>query len=67
MLKIHLTPLSVGEKISNSRGLGKKYLPKLNNPYPPPPQKKSQMVNHLEGGGKNGFDTLVNVIHQQNG
>ena len=54
MLKIHLT--SVGEKISNSRGLGKKYLPKLDHPYPLSP--KSQMVNHLEGGERNGFDTL---------
>ena len=41
MLKKHLTSLYVGEKISNSRGLGKKYLPKLNNPYPPPPQKSN--------------------------
>ena len=24
-------------------------------------------VNHLGGEGRNGFDTLVNVIHQQNG
>ena len=23
------------------------------------------MVNHLEGGRRNGFDTSVNVIHQQ--
>ena len=25
------------------------------------------MVNHIGGGGRGTFDTLVNVIHQQNG
>ena len=24
------------------------------------------MVNHIESGGRGGFDTLLNVIHQQN-
>ena len=30
----YLTPLYVGEKMSNSRDLGKKFLLKLNHPYP---------------------------------
>ena len=30
-----------------------------------PPPHISLMVNHLEGGRRNGFDTSVNVIHQQ--
>ena len=47
--------------------LGKKLLPQLNHPYPPPPQKSNGHVNNLRGGGRNGFDILVNVIHQQNG
>ena len=53
-------------KISNSRGLGKEFLPKLNHPYPS--SHKSQMGNHI-GGGKEagGFDILVDVICQQNG
>ena len=32
--KKHLTPLFVGEKISSTRGLEKKILPKPNHPYP---------------------------------
>ena len=61
-------------KISNCRAggppapqVGEKLLPQLNHPYPPPPQKSNGHVNNLRGGGRNGFDTLVNVIHQQNG
>ena len=46
---------------------GKKILPKLNHPYPAPPQTSNGQVNHLGGGGRNRLDTLVNVIHQQNG
>ena len=65
MLKKSLTPLHVGEKISNSKGLAKKLLPQLNHPYPPPPQTSDGHVNHLEVGGRNGFDTLVNVIHHR--
>ena len=42
-----------------------KLLPKLNHPYPLP--QKRQMVNHIRGGGRSGFDTSVTVIHQQNG
>ena len=38
-----------------------------NQPYPTPPQSSNGHVNHLGGEGRNGFDTLVNVIHQQNG
>ena len=32
-----------------------------------PPQKCNGHANHLGGEGRNGFDTFVNVIHQQNG
>lgn len=32
--KKHLTPLFVGEKITSTRGLEKKILPKPNHPYP---------------------------------
>ena len=39
----------------------KKLLPQLNHPYTPPPQTSNGHVNHLGGGGRNGFDTLVNV------
>ena len=46
---------------------GKKLLPQLNHAYTPPPQTSNGHVNHLGGGGRNGFDTFVNVIHQQNG
>ena len=31
------------------------------------PQTSNGHVNHLGGEGRNGFDTFVNVIHQQNG
>ena len=64
-LKNVLTPLYVGEKISNPKGLGKKFLPKLNHPYPLPPQKSNgQPHRDWERGG---FDSLVDVICQQNG
>ena len=33
----------------------------------PVPSRKSQMANPLGGGGRNGFDTSVNDIHQHNG
>ena len=36
MLKKNLTPLYVRGRISNSRSLEKKFLPKLNHPYPLP-------------------------------
>ena len=38
-----------------------------NHAYPTPPQMSNGRVNHLGGEGRNGFGTLVNVIHQQNG
>ena len=53
MLKKNLTLLYVREKNSKSR-----------DSYPPPPQK-SHGQPHREGRG--GLDSLVNVIHQQNG
>ena len=37
------------------------------HPYPPPPQTFNGHVNHLGDGGRNGFDTLVNVIHKKTG
>ena len=43
--------------------MGKKFLPKLNHPYPATKVKWST----LRGWGRNGFNTLVNDIHQQNG
>ena len=50
----------------NSRGLEKKFSPKLNHPYPLP--HKSQMGNHIGGGEEAGeFDTLADVIRKQNG
>ena len=45
--------------MSSSRGLGKKFLLKLNHPYPLPPNHKSQMGNHIGGGEEAGeFDTF---------
>ena len=45
------------EKMSYSRGLGKKFLPKLNHPYPPSPRKSNGQPHR--GGGRSGLDTLV--------
>ena len=59
--------VTCGGEISNSRGWGKKLLPQLNHPYPPLSQPCDGHVNHFGGGRRNGFDTLVNVIHRQNG
>ena len=53
--KKFLTP-EVGEKIISSK-----------SPISPLPHTSNCHVNHLRGGGRNGFDTSVNVIHQQNG
>ena len=63
MLKKNLTLLYVREKISNSRGLGKKILAQTKSLIPlPPPPHKSQMGNHIGGGEEAGeFDTLVDV------
>ena len=38
-----------------------KILTQTNYPHTLP--HKSHMVNHIVGGGRGGFDTLVNVIH----
>ena len=46
------------------QGFGKKLLPE-NHPYSPPPQTSNGHVNHLPGWGRNGFNTLVNVIHRK--
>ena len=50
------------------RGLGKSSQTKSvkYHPYPTPPQTSNGHIYHLGGEGINGFDTLVNVIHQQN-
>ena len=64
MLKKILHRYRSGKKISNHRGLGKNFLPKLNTPHPLP--HKRQMVNHIGGGRRSGsVDTLVSVIHQK--
>ena len=43
MLRKNLTPLYVRKKFL-TRGLGKKFLPKLNHPYPPPSQKSNGLA-----------------------
>ena len=71
----NITPLNVVEKkfLTPEQGdsllqrFGKKIITSTKSPIPPPPQKSNRHVNHLRGGGRNGFDTLVNVMHQQNG
>ena len=55
----NLTPLYVGGKIYSSRGLGKNSYPNLITHIPLP--HKSQMVNHLGDGGRNGFDTFYGM------
>ena len=47
MLTKKFTPLYAKEENSNSRGLRKTFLPKLNYPYPLP--NKSKMVNPVGG------------------
>ena len=55
-----------GKKNSNSRGLGKKFLPKEYHQCPLP--HKSQMGYHMGIGEEaGGFDTLVDIIRQENG
>ena len=46
---------------------GEKFFQDKNHPYPTPSQTSNGHVSHLGGEGRNGFDTFVNVIHQQNG
>ena len=53
-----------GRQILTPKVRGKKFLLKLNRPFPPP--HKGPKVNHLRGGGRKGLDILVNDIHQQN-
>ena len=49
MLEKNPTPYYVRERISNSRGLGKTFSPKLNHPYLSL-LYKSRMVSHIGGG-----------------
>ena len=59
-------PYTVISQGKNSRGLGKKFSPKLNRPYPLP--HKSQMGNHIGGEEEAGeFEILADVIRKQNG
>ena len=52
-----------GEKFLTPEVWEKKFLPKINHPYPLP--HKCQMGNHTGGGEEAGeFDTLVDVICQ---
>ena len=57
MLKKLLHRCMSGEKILNSRGLGKTFLLKLNHPYPPPPQKEN-------GQPHRGWGKKRNLTHQ---
>ena len=56
----NLTPLYAWEKVSNSRGLGKIFLPKLNHPYPTPPEKSNGQPHR--GWERSRLCTLVDVI-----
>ena len=56
----NLTPLYAWEKNSNSRGSGKIFLPKLNHPYPTPPEKSNGQPHR--GWERRRFCTLVDVI-----
>ena len=60
MLKQILHRYMPGKKISHSRGLGKTFLPKLNHPYAPLPEKSNGQPHR--GWGRSGFGTLVDVI-----
>ena len=62
------------EKNSNFREVWEKVLPiqtkSVKSPiphYPTPPQTSNGHFNHLGGDERNGFNTFVNVIYQQNG
>ena len=59
------TTVSSGDIHLLLQRFGKKFLPKLNHQYPPPPQKSDGQPHG--GWGRNGYDTLVDVIRQQNG
>ena len=62
--KILLMTYNTKKKVFHRYMWGKKLLSQLNHAYTPLPQTSNGHVNHLEGWGRNGFDTLVNVIHQ---
>ena len=72
--KKHYTVECGGKKNSNSRAGGppapevseKKLLPQLIT-HTPSPTKVQSSCQPFTGWGRNGFDTLVNVMHQQNG
>ena len=54
-----------GEKFLTLEVWEKKFLPKLNYPYPPPTQKSNG--NRIGGGEEGGeFDTLIDALRQQN-
>ena len=55
----NVTPLYVGEKISNSREVWEKNSQTIikSVPYPTPPQTFNGHVNRLGGEGRNGFDS----------
>ena len=65
MLKKNLTPIYIRKKVSNFRGLEKKIVTQVNHPYPSPQQKWNGQPH--TGWGRREFDTLVDVIRQQNG
>ena len=65
MLKKSCTVICQGKNFLLQR-FGKKFLPKINQTYLLP--HKSQMGDHIGGGEEAAeFDTLVDVIRQQNG
>ena len=59
--------MSWKKKILTPERFGEKFFQDKNHSYPTPSQTSSGHVSHLGGEGRNGFDTFVNVIHQQNG
>ena len=69
MLKKILHRYMSGKKFLTPERFGKKFFPQLNqqNYRYPTLQTSNGHVNHLGCEGRNGFDTLADVIHQQNG
>ena len=59
--------MSWKKKFLTPERFGEKFFQDKNHPYPTPSQTSNGHVSHLGGEGRNGFDTFVNVIHQQNG
>ena len=66
-LKKNLTPLYVREKMSSSRGLGKKILAQTKSPIPPSPTKVKWANTQAVGKKPANLTPLVDVIRQQNG